>query len=310
MSSRSTVLRPLACLAALALATIPAPALAAKKKDPPKVVADLPVIASLVEQVMGDLGDPVTLIEPGSDPHHHALRPSQAGSLQEADLLIWVGPQLTPWLQRTATTRGEDATLTLIAVPDTYLRDYDGRTDEHGNSNAMTTDPHAWLDPANARLWASAIAESLTRQDPDNAAIYRGNAERLATSIEMVDASARKRLAPVSDRPFAVLHDGYGYFVNSYKIGPALPLSLGDGAAPSAARIAELKGRIGAEGITCAFPEAGHDPAALNPAIEGTGARLGAPLDPAGTGLEPGPDLYQRVIRGMARAISDCLAHR
>ena len=39
---------------------------------------------------------------------------------------------------------------------------------------------------------------------------------------------------------------------------------------------------------------------------EGTALRIGAPLDPAGTTLDPGPDLYAQTLRALARAIADC----
>ena len=83
----------------LSLGLLAAPAMA----EVPSVVADTPVTASLVQQVMGDLGQPVLLLDKGADPHDFQMRPSQARALQNADLLVWVGPELTPWLDRAAT---------------------------------------------------------------------------------------------------------------------------------------------------------------------------------------------------------------
>ena len=34
-------------------------------------------------------------LAPGTSPHHHAMRPSEAGMLAEADLVVWVGHGLT-----------------------------------------------------------------------------------------------------------------------------------------------------------------------------------------------------------------------
>ena len=87
----------------------------------PRVVTDLPITASLVQQVMGDLGQPDLLLDKGADPHHFQLRPDQARALSRADLLIWVGPEMTPWLDRGAESLASDTSaLLLLAVPQTH----------------------------------------------------------------------------------------------------------------------------------------------------------------------------------------------
>ena len=66
----------------------------------PKVVTDIHPVHALVSQVMGDLGAPVLLLERGASEHDFQLRPSQAADLADADLVVWIGPELTPWLDR------------------------------------------------------------------------------------------------------------------------------------------------------------------------------------------------------------------
>lgn len=99
----------LACAAALAAA----PAAAA-----PRVVADIAPIHSLAAQVMGDLGAPSLLVRPGASPHGYAMKPSEAETLAEAEVVFWVGETLTPWLDDALDTLGEDAVaVDLSAAP-------------------------------------------------------------------------------------------------------------------------------------------------------------------------------------------------
>jgi zinc transport system substrate-binding protein len=42
--------------------------------------------------------------------------------------------------------------------------------------------------------------------------------------------------------------------------------------------------------------------------VDGTGARIGAPLDPVGSSLDAGPLAYDALLRGMAVAIAACVA--
>lgn len=65
---------------------------------PPEVSVDIAPVHSLVAQVMGDLGEPNLIVTNGASPHEYALRPSQAGGLQNAGIVFFVSPELTPWL--------------------------------------------------------------------------------------------------------------------------------------------------------------------------------------------------------------------
>ena len=65
----------------------------------PKVVTDIAPVHSLVSMVMGDLGEPSLLVDGASDPHAFQLKPSQAAALQDARLIVWIGPDMTPcWI--------------------------------------------------------------------------------------------------------------------------------------------------------------------------------------------------------------------
>lgn len=93
----------LRALSALLLTTTAANA------DVPNVVTDIPAVHSLVSQVMGDLGAPELLMKQGASPHGYSMRPSEARALQNADLVVWIGEELTPWLESSIETLAGDA---------------------------------------------------------------------------------------------------------------------------------------------------------------------------------------------------------
>lgn len=325
-------------LAALLLSA--APALA----EVPEVLTDTPVVHSLVAQVMGDLGQPGLLLDRGGDPHAFQLRPSQARALNDADLLFWVGPELSPWLDRAVAGTGlAGQSVALLDVPGvsllSYGDDHAGHDDhadhdehaghdhadhdehDHGHDDHAQdtggahdhahdgTDPHAWLDPANARAWLTAIAAHLSEADPANAATYGANAAAAAAAIVSAEAEVRGILAPVGDAPFYVFHDAYAYFARSFGLTVAGTITLGDAASPGAARLSEIRNRLQTDGAACVFAEANHDAGYVRAVIEGTAIRS-AVLDPAGTTLEPGPGHYAATLRGLAQGIADCIVPR
>lgn len=305
--------------------------------DAPRVVTDIPPVHALAAQVMGDLGAPVLLTERGANAHAMQLRPSQAAAIAGADVLVWIGPELTPWLDRALAGNPPRGTVvSLLAAPGTHRQDFGataggadphedhgdghGHGDAHGHGHDKDhahdhdhdhahegLDPHAWLDPANAKVWLAVIAAELSKADPANAAVYAANAAAAAAAVDALDAEVSAILDPVRDRPFVVFHDAYGYFAAHYGLRVAGSVALGDAATPGAARIAALREAIADSGAVCAFPEVQHDARLMTAATEGTGVRIGAALDPAGTSMDPGPGLYAALMRGMAQAIADCL---
>ncbi|XDA99480.1 zinc ABC transporter substrate-binding protein [Sulfitobacter sp. LCG007] len=88
----------------------------------PKVVTDILPVQALVARVMDGVGQPELLLPPGASPHGYAMRPSEARNLSQADLVVWVGPELTPWLDEGIDSLASDAErLTLLGVAGTTL---------------------------------------------------------------------------------------------------------------------------------------------------------------------------------------------
>jgi ABC-type Zn2+ transport system substrate-binding protein/surface adhesin len=104
----------------LLLTSVAAPAIA----EVPRVVTDIPPVHSLVAQVMGDLGQPDLLLEKGANAHSFQLRPSQAAGLQEAGLVVWIGPEMTPWLDRALEGTSTAKELRLLAAEGTFRQDF------------------------------------------------------------------------------------------------------------------------------------------------------------------------------------------
>ncbi len=282
----------------------------------PLVVTDIPPVHALVAQVMGDLGQPELLLAKGADEHDFQLRPSQAGAVAEAGLVVWIGPQLTPWLDNAMEARPEGAvSLALLGGEGTKRRGYGGEEGhDHDHDQADEDphdhggeDPHAWLDPGNAKVWLGLIAAELSRLDPENAGIYAANAAAAAEAITKLDGEVAAILAPAQGEPLITFHDAFGYFGDHYGLDFAGSIALGDAAAPGAARLAELRDRIEAGGVVCLFPEVQHDPALAQQLAEGTGVKIGGALDPVGSSLEPGPGAYAALLTGLAMTIADCV---
>lgn len=278
----------------------------------PQVVTDTPVVHSLVASVMGDLGAPGVLLTGGADAHDFQLRPSQRGELGAADVVFWIGPEMTPWLDRALEAAAPGRSVALLQVDGTRLRPFDEEEAPHedhddGHDHAGI-DPHAWLDPANGALWLDTIAGTLAEMDGAHADTYRANADAAKAAIAAVVATIEADLAATPRAPVVVSHDALGYFADRFGLTIAERISEGDAATPGAAHLSEIRALLAQGGAACVFPEAGSDPKIIEALAEGTSARIGRPLDPEGRVQDPGPGLYRAVLEGTAAAFRDCLA--
>ncbi|WP_247743466.1 zinc ABC transporter substrate-binding protein [Shimia sp. R10_1] len=66
------------------------------RAEAPRVVTDILPVQALVAKVMEGVGTPEQLLPANQSPHSYALRPSEARALQNADLVVWIGTELSP----------------------------------------------------------------------------------------------------------------------------------------------------------------------------------------------------------------------
>lgn len=340
--------------------------------DVPKVVTDIAPIQALVAKVMDGVGSSKQLLPANVSPHDYAMRPSEARALQNADLVIWVGAELTPMLEESLTSLAAGAaTLELLHLNGTRELEFreneafielslggkdahnhdeeshgdhadhddhenhddhedhadDGHEDHadheehathkddhddedaHGSHDGHShegVDPHAWLDPENARFWASAIAVKLSELDPDNAATYRANAADLDAELIALTASISEQLAPFQGHGFVVFHDAYQYFETRFDLAASGAFLNGDGASPSAARLKGIQDVLTDNNITCVFTEPQFNDDIVTAISDGLDLHS-EELDP--TGAKQDTPNYPELIQTLANQFEACLSH-
>jgi zinc transport system substrate-binding protein len=274
----------------------------------PNVLATLKPVHSLVAGVMEGAGQPDLLIGGALSEHSYALKPSDARKLREAALVFEIGPDMETYLSSALATSGKRVVV-LERAPGVRLQPArrgglwgDDEDHDHG-----PMDPHVWLDPQNAIAFTKAIAEALARVDPAHAGLYRANAARRIGLLEALDRELAATLAPVKNRPYLVFHDAYHYFEARYGLKAAGAVTVAPDRPVGARRIAELRQAVTSGHAVCLFREPQFPPKLIDTLDQDTKARVGV-LDPLGADLQPGPDLYPRLMRDLAQSLRTCLA--
>jgi zinc transport system substrate-binding protein len=297
----------------------------------PNVATDITPVHSLVSQVMAGVGKPDLLVQSGASPHHYSLSPSEAEALQEADLVFWIGEGLTPWLERSLENLSPDSKkielleakgTTTYAFREGATFDAHGDNDlemevetEHGTNDDAHhdhsgIDPHAWLDPSNGKVWLDVIAMALVDKDPENAAKYLENAAIGKSEIDAAVNRIEATTVQFNIKQFIVFHDAYQYFERRFKIPAAGSISISDASKPSPARIAEIIKVVADLNVSCVFTEPQYNPGVVKAVFGGTGVNTTGVIDPLGSGLVIGVNLYPNLLIKIAEGLQSCLGEK
>ncbi len=176
----------------------------------------------------------------------------------------------------------------------------------HHHHHHDGVDPHAWLDPENAKMWIQEIKEVLSKQDPQNASVYENNARQASAALDSLIDTTRNQVNSLGELKFVVFHDAYQYFEKRFGISAAGSISLGDAEDPSPARIAEIRDTVRKLGVTCVFTEPQYNPGIVKNVFEGTSISTIGVMDPLGASIEIGNQHYDQLIQGMVTSLSQC----
>lgn len=289
----------------------------------PVVVTDIAPVFSIVAQVMDGVGTPDLIVEPSSSPHNYSLRPSQAKALQNADVVIAVSEELTPWLVDSLHNLAKEAQIVMLAdTPETILLEareddhdedegheeesHDDDHDDHGHDHG-DHDPHSWLDPVNAANWATEIAGILSEKDPENASVYAENAQRFRAELEAVTVEIKDRLELVDSKDYLVYHDAFQYFENRFQVPSFAAISNTEATSPGPKKISEIRELVAKSDIHCLVAEPGYQDGLVQ-AIAPDQALKVAELDPLGSLLPLDKHLYAKSLEAIAASLEACLA--
>ena len=260
MTTRLPLRASAASITALALATTLfgcAPA----ATDRPLIVVTTNILGDVVEQIVGDEAEVMTLMQPNADPHSFEISAQEASRILNADLIVSNGLGLEEGLQQHLESAAANSVPVLAAgdVIDVlpYSADVDAEDDTAGSGAA---DPHFWTDPARMLDVVGAVSVAITDhvRGVDGAVITR-QAGEYAAELRNLDAEmviAFDGIGP-DRRNLVTNHHVFGYLAERFDftvVGAVIP-GGSTLAAPSASDLRDLVSAITNTGVTTIFAE-------------------------------------------------------
>jgi len=225
----------------------------AQAAEPMKVSASFSILGDMVRHVGGDRVDVATLVGPDGDAHVFSPTPADAKTLAGARLFFVNGLGFEGWMERLEKSSGFKGKVVVASTgvkPRTMV-------EEEGGKPETITDPHAWQDLANGKLYVDNIRDGLIAADPEGRAVYEANAAKYLDAIAEEDTVVRAALAalPEARRKIITSHDAFGYFSAAYGLEIIAPEGVSTESEASAQDVAKIIRQIKEEKIPAVFLE-------------------------------------------------------
>lgn len=272
------------------------------RSERPQILATIKPLTLIARDVAGDLAEVRQLLPDGASPHEYALRVSDRRLLGAADVVLWVGPVLEPYLNNAVAGMVPGRVLTAADLPGIVWPE--SSSDKAGVEQGR--DEHLWLDPRNARIIARALAQALVERGPDTAAAVTDRLRRFEAELGVVEAAIQARLSPLRGMSYASDHDAFGHFAHRFGLRSAGHLRDLSGHAAGARSVATLMGRTD---VRCLVAEPDSRPERLQRVAAELDARF-AVVDALGMSLAPAPVAgggYAHLLQTVADGFAACL---
>ena len=300
-----------------------------------KVVASIKPIHSLASYLMDGVGKPDLIVDGYASPHGFAMKPSHAKMLQNADLIFWVGEDLENFLEKPLKSIAKKAEkielmeikrLTKLEFRERNIFDNHDDHKEHGHKEDKHDDhkehghkedkhddhkehahgehdPHIWLDPMNAKVILSEMAEHLIENDQENASKYKANLKKAHKDLDKLTKKVKSQLN--KDFKSIVFHDAYQYFEKRFDVNVLGAFTVNTDVLPGAEQLAEIREVIEHEKVSCVFSEPQFNPDIIKAVAKDTNIKTGV-IDHLGATLNPGKTLYFDLISNMSKSFKGC----
>ena len=267
--------------------------------------ADLRVLASFLpmylfaRNVGGDApGVTVEMMLPASlgCPHDYSLSPGDMRKIAESDVLIANGFGIEVFLG--APVRRANPKILVVETASSVAPLRAGGP--HGDVN-----PHTWISPRNAIVQVRAIEKALSDLSPENAPVFRRNADAYAGRLEALAREFDETARRFRNRKIVTFHNVFDYLARDVGLSIVGWIEETPGQEPSAGEMRDLIRTIRETKAAAVFAEPQYpEKLAATVAREaGVPVRMLDPVSTGSTALTAYEDVMRKNLQTLAEAL-------
>ncbi|MDX1491378.1 MAG: zinc ABC transporter substrate-binding protein [Pseudohongiellaceae bacterium] len=274
-----------------------------------KVLATIKPLQMVAAALLEGVNEPQLLIPSRQSPHFFSLRPSDARGLAEADLILWIGPQMETFLVQAIEQASANAhVIQASTLEGVVLFDLEGDEDSHEDhsEHEHAVDPHLWLDVHNIRLLANELFEQLSVLDVANSQRYQQNLNTFLVGLQGIERQMQVEGERFQQLPYAVYHNGIQYLERQLGIEHAFVVVPNHEVQPGIRHLLELRESLETQELHCLLVDPTANPATIKTVFGERDVREGR-LDPLGDDIALSANSYVELMSTLIADAGRCL---
>ena len=263
----------------------------------PKVAATIKPAQLVAQAITKGISEVALVLDGNQDPHLLSLKPSQRRLLDEADVLVWIGPALEQGLEKVVAgtdTQGR-AIIQWLELKEADLISL--------NNN---TDPHLWLSSHNVLLLAEKLRVQLQELDPANAENYNENFQVFSQQLLQLDQWISSSFAQQPVYAYAVYHKAFAYFEKEAGLAPVISVSESEEIQPGIKRLLQVRNALDDNQAQCLLIDPGVNVSQLKNVL-GDGALQYVEVDVLANDIALSPTAYIEFKKSIAEKFYQCV---
>ena len=236
------------------------------------IVVSNNAIKMIVQELAGAKIEVHSLVPENVSPHTFAPKPSDMIKATRARIFIYVSDHMDAWIADMK-LENKIELITLLKEEDILYFDehcghdhghmHDGHNHSHDDHHAHShdsseqrvKDPHFWTDPMVVGRLLDPLVAEMGKLDPDNAAVYRANADLFKKRLETLDKRVAKLLDKYEDEPVMLFHPSFRYMLKRYGLKYIGAIEESAGKEPTAKGIKKIVEKLQKEKCRAIFTE-------------------------------------------------------
>lgn len=273
----------------------------------PDILASIKPIHALTQAITADISNTQLLIHGFQSPHDYYLKPSDRRKISQADIIIFASENIESFLPAISRqNKPNQRIINLSNIKGIQLLEARHQDAEHDHQH-HSLDGHIWLSVSNAEIIVSYLADTFARMDAEHAAQYTDNAKKILSRLSQLKARIQNQLNNQHTPRYLMFHDAFQYFEHEFQLSQAQFVTTSPDHISGVRRIQNLKQFIKQNSIQCIFYEPPEIPSIIHTLVDDEAIKI-LPLDPIGTHIDAGPQLYFTLIEEIASSLHQCMA--
>ncbi|CRK85669.1 High-affinity zinc uptake system protein ZnuA [Candidatus Providencia siddallii] len=283
------------------------------------IVTSIRPLAFIIAGVADGVSNIQILIPDGSSPHDYSLKLSDFKKIKQADLVVFIGPDMEFFLKninkllpaKKQLVLSEEINIKRLLLSSfskkpefNHISDYSN--ENHYKHHHSEYNMHIWLSPKIANIAAHNIYNRLIKIYPKQKQKLILNLYNFKKNITQNDKKITNILKSSKNKGYYVFHDAYNYFEKYYMLSPLGYFTINPEIQPGAKKLYEIKTQLIKNKVKCIFLEPQFKPNVINTISRNTKVNFGT-LDPLGVGIEIRQDSYMKFLVKLSEQYASCL---